>query len=93
MAKKALEDDEEVKPMAIQNTLREDLGVKVKDPAVRKAVAEARKDKDEKDASFDKLPGLFQVVKEQNLGTVAENEMEEGRPKIAFLALAPVPGA
>ena len=89
MAKKALEDDEEVKPMAIQNTLREDLGVKVKDPAVRKAVAEARKDKDEKDASFDKLPGLFQVLKEQNPGTVAEIETEEGRLKMAFLCPGP----
>ena len=64
--------------MALQTTLQEVLGVKVKDPAVRKAVAEARKEKDDRDASFDKLPGLSQQLKEQNPGTSPRSRWKRG---------------
>ena len=64
-------------------------GVDVQAEAASKAVAKARKDQEEEDASFDKIPGLFQALKDQNPGTVAEILTEDGRFKMAFLCPGP----
>ena len=53
--------------------------------AATKAVAQAKKDHEDEEASFDKLIGLFQALREQNPGTVAEIAMDDGRFEKAFL--------
>ena len=88
-AKEMLAEREGVRPKELQDALREKHGVDVKPRAAIKAVAKARKDKQEEEASFDMLPGLFQALKDQNPGTVAEIMVEDGRFKMAFLCPGP----
>ena len=76
-------------PRDLVDTLREKHGVEVEPCAATKAVAKARQTRDEEDASFDKLPGLFQTLSEQNPGTVADIAIEEGRFVKAFLCPGP----
>ena len=88
-AKEMLAEREGVRPIELQDALREKHGVDIKPRAAMKAVAKARKDMQEEEAAFDKLPGLFQALKDQNQGTVAEIVVEEGRFKMAFLCPGP----
>ena len=53
-AKEKLGETEELRHKDLQRGLKTRLGVDVKGPAVRKAVAKARKDKDAEEASIDK---------------------------------------
>ena len=89
MAKARLEETEELEPKELQRSLKTKHGVDVKAPAARKALAKARMDRDDNEASFDMLPGLFEALKDQNPGTVAEIAMEEGRFVMAFLCPGP----
>ena len=88
-AKKLLKEREKVGPKELQDTLLEKHGVDVQAEAASKAVAKARKDQEEEDASCGKIPGLFQALKDQNPGTVAEILTEEGRFKMAFICPGP----
>ena len=65
-AKELLTERQGLAPRDLVATLREKHGVEVKPRAATKAVAKARKMHDDEDASFDKLPGLFHALKEQN---------------------------
>ena len=58
--------------------------------AVRKAMAEARMEINEEEASFDKLPEFFQELKEVNRGTVAEIETVAATSRWPSSALDPV---
>ena len=80
---------ENPKPKELQESLKHDMGIDVDVHAARKAMSEARKDNDDEDACFKKLPGLFEDLKEQNPGTVAEIAMDEGRLSMAFLCPGP----
>ena len=88
-AKELLSERQHLWPRELVDTLREKHGVEVKPRAATKAVAKARKLHDDEDASFDKLQGLFQALREQNPGTVAEILIEEGRFVMAFLCPGP----
>ena len=88
-AKELLSERQHLGPRELVDTLREKHGVEVKPRAATKAVAKARKLHDDEDASFDKLQGLFQALREQNPGTVAEILIEEGRFVMAFLCPGP----
>ena len=88
-AKEMLGERNGLKPKELQDRLREKHGVDVKVRAATKAVAKAKRDHEDEEASFDKLPGLFQALREQNPGTVAEIVMEDGRFKMAFLCPGP----
>ena len=88
-AKQLLGEREEAKPIELQENIKENLGVDVDIHATRRAVANARKIMDDEAASFDKLPGLFEALREQNPGTVTDIAMEEGRLKMAFLCPGP----
>ena len=57
--------------------------------AAMKAVSKARRLHEEEEGSFDKLPGLFQALMEQNPGTVADIKSEDGRLVMAFLCSGP----
>ena len=48
-----------------------------------------KKDHEDEEASFDKLIGLFQALREQNPGSVAEIMMDDGRFEKAFLCAGP----
>ena len=87
--KERLGEIEELRPKDLQRGLKTQLGVDVKDPAVREAVAKARKDKDAEEAAIDKLPGPFQALREQNPGTVTDIAIEQGRLKMAFMCPGP----
>ena len=54
-----------------------------------RSVAKARNLRKEEEGSFDKLPGLFQELMEQNHGTVADIVTEDGRLKMAFMCPGP----
>ena len=58
--------------------LQKNMAVEANPQAVRKAMAQARTEINEEEASFDKLPGFFEALKEATPGTVAEIEMEYG---------------
>ena len=88
-AKEMLGEKENANPKELQESLKHDMGIDVDVHAARKAVSEARKDNDDEDACFEKLPGLFEDLKEQNPGTVAEIAMDEGRLSMAFLCPGP----
>ena len=88
-AKELLSERQGLAPRDLVDTLRERHGVEVKPRAATKAVAKARKMHDDEDASFDKLPGLFQALREQNPGTVAEIVTERDRFVMAFLCPGP----
>ena len=84
-AKAMIGERDGLKPKELQDRLRERHGVDVKIRAATKAVARAKKDHEDEEASFDKLIGLFQALREQNPGTVAEIAMDDGRFEKAFL--------
>ena len=88
-AKEKLGEIEGINPLDLQQSLKQTLGVDVEVPAARKAVRKARADRDAEEASFDKLPGLFQALADENPGTVTDIVMEEGRLKMAFLCPGP----
>ena len=88
-AKEKLQEMEDLQPRDLQSGLKTKHGVDVKDPAARKAMAKARSDRDDEEASFDLLPGLFEALKERNPGTVAEIVVDEGRFEMAFLCPGP----
>ena len=88
-AKEKLGVVEDLQPKDLQAGLKTELGVDVKNRAARTAMAKARKDRDEDEASFDTLTGLFQALREQNPGTVAEIIVERGRFSMAFLCPGP----
>ena len=88
-AKEILGEREGLKPKDLQDTLRQKHGIHVKAGAATKGVAQARKERDEEEASFDMFQGLFEALKEQNPGTVTEIVMCEGRFKTAFLCPGP----
>ena len=93
-AKEILGERENAKPKELQERLKRDMGIDVSVHAARKAMSEEKKDNDDEEACFEKLPGLFEALKRQNPGTVAEIDMEEGRLSMAFLCpdLVPVHG-
>ena len=88
-AKEILGERENAKPKELQESLKRDMGIDVTVHAARKAMSEAKKDNDDEDACFEKLPRLFEALKRQNPGTVAEIDMEEGRLSMAFLCPGP----
>ena len=88
-AKQLLCEREAARPIELQRNIKESLGVDVDIHAARRAVANARKIIDDDEASFDKLPGLFEALREQNEGTVTDIAMEEGRLTMAFLCPGP----
>ena len=88
-AKQLLCEQEGLKPKDLRKDLREKHGIDVKLPAAMKAVSRARQEKDDEEASFDKMLGLFQALREQNPGTVAEIEVVDGRFSRAFLCPGP----
>ena len=57
--------------------------------AVRKGIAKSRMEINKEDASFDKLQGFFQALKEANPGTVAEIETVDSHFSMAFLCPGP----
>ena len=55
-AKEKLQEMEDLQQRDLQSGLKTKHGVDVKDPAARKAMAKARSDRDDEEASFDLLP-------------------------------------
>ena len=88
-AKEMLGEREQAKPKELQRNIKHELGVDVSIRSARKAMSKARKERDDEDAAFNKLPGLFRALSEQNPGTVADIVMEKGRLKMAFLCPGP----
>ena len=77
-AMERLEGRRTLKPKDLMDDLQKNMVVEANPQAVRKATAQARTEINEEEASFDKLPGFFEALKEANPGTVAEIEMEYG---------------
>ena len=88
-AKELLSERDTVKPAELKVDLQHRLAVEVQPIVARKAVARARQELDDENASFDKLPGMFEALKAQNPGTVAEIVLEDGRFSMAFLCPGP----
>ena len=82
---------EGLKPKDLRKDLLEKHGIDVKLPAAMKSFSRARHEKDDEEAPFDKMLGLFQALREQNPGTVAEIEVVDGRFSRVFLCMAHAP--
>ena len=88
-AKEMLSERDTAKPAELKVDLQHRLAVEIQPIVARKAVAKARQELDDENASFDKLPGMFELLKAQNPGTVAEIVLEDGRFSMAFLCPGP----
>ena len=50
----------------------------------------ARSEKEDEDAAFDKLPGFFRALQAMNERTVAEIAVDDGRFSMAFMCPGPL---
>ena len=75
-AKEMLPEREWLRGKELKKVLCKEHGLEAKVSAAMKAVAKAKKLQEDEEGSFDKLPGLFETLKRQNQGTVAEIAME-----------------
>ena len=88
-AKEMLNERDTAKPAELKVDLQHRLAVEILPKVARTAMAKARQELDDENASFDKLPGMFELLKAQNPGTVAEIVLEDGRFSMAFLCPGP----